>query len=180
MFKTIAHPKHKSIYLTVLALIKNIENPGYFSNELNRLHKMNGLPALNLNGFVPPSLSTIQSCVDPISPNKHSIKPDSYYKPNNICLVHPCKFSNTSRMLQMFVHLYVPAVPMCSSCLYLYIPAVCANMFQLFLYVSAVCTNMFQLCLYVPAVPICSSCAYMFQLFVPLCSSCTYMFKLCR
>ena len=52
----------KAFSLTVLALLKNIENPGTFAQELNALHQMNGLPALNLSRYVPPQLSTIQSC----------------------------------------------------------------------------------------------------------------------
>lgn len=53
---------HKAFSLSILALLKNIENPGTFAQELNSLHQMNGLPMLNLSRYVPPQLSTIQSC----------------------------------------------------------------------------------------------------------------------
>ena len=53
---------HKAFSLSILALLKNVENPGTFAQELNSLHQMNGLPVLNLSRYVPPQLSTIQSC----------------------------------------------------------------------------------------------------------------------
>ena len=60
----------KTTSCIVLSLLKNVENPGTFSDELNALYKMNGLPTLNLTGFIPPSISTLQSCFG--SPAFHS------------------------------------------------------------------------------------------------------------
>ena len=49
----------KSIYLLVSAMLKNVDNPGTSPTELNALHKLNGLPTLNLTGCMPPSLNDI-------------------------------------------------------------------------------------------------------------------------
>ena len=48
----------KSISITVLALLKNAENPGTFSTVINSLYQKNNMPTLNLDGFEPPKLST--------------------------------------------------------------------------------------------------------------------------
>ena len=50
----------KSISLTVLALLKCTDAPEKFSDEINGLFSQNGLPALNLTDFVPPSISSLQ------------------------------------------------------------------------------------------------------------------------
>ena len=39
--------------------MKNAENPGTFSVELNNLYEKNHMRTLNLEGFEPPKLSTI-------------------------------------------------------------------------------------------------------------------------
>ena len=49
---------YKSFALMFLASMKNAENPGTFSTELNYLYSQNNLPTLNLEGFIPPSLSS--------------------------------------------------------------------------------------------------------------------------
>ena len=41
-------------------MLKNVDNPGTFSTKLNALHEMNGLPKLNLTGFVPASVNALQ------------------------------------------------------------------------------------------------------------------------
>ena len=50
----------KSFSLTVLALLKCTDAPEKFSDEINGLFVQNGLPKLNLTGFVPPSISSLQ------------------------------------------------------------------------------------------------------------------------
>jgi len=51
----------KSVSLIFMASLKNMDNPGSFSNELNKLYRMNGLPPLNLVGFIPPTLTSFRT-----------------------------------------------------------------------------------------------------------------------
>jgi len=57
--------------------MKNTENPGSFSDELNNLYSKNGLPALNLEGFIPPSMSYLRklplATCEPNSVPPHSL-----------------------------------------------------------------------------------------------------------
>ena len=52
-----------SVSLTLLALLKNEDTPGCFSDVFNDLMRKNNLPTLNLEGFEPPSLYSIQKLV---------------------------------------------------------------------------------------------------------------------
>ena len=47
---------YRSISLLFPSAMKNHENPGTFSSELNELYRVNNIPAVNLDGFVPPGL----------------------------------------------------------------------------------------------------------------------------
>ena len=53
---------HRAFSLPILALLKNVENPGIFAQELYSLPKKNGPHVLNLSRYVPPQLSANQSC----------------------------------------------------------------------------------------------------------------------
>ena len=46
----------KSISLIVLALFKNVENPGCFANKLNALYEANNMTTLNLGHYSPPTI----------------------------------------------------------------------------------------------------------------------------
>ena len=50
----------KSISCVILASLKNIENPGTFATKLNSLLKLNSMPILNLEGFVPTTLPGLE------------------------------------------------------------------------------------------------------------------------
>jgi len=51
---------YKSMALIFLASLKNVDTPGSFSKELNELYRKNNIPCLNLDGFAPPSLGSLQ------------------------------------------------------------------------------------------------------------------------
>ena len=48
---------NKAISITILAIFKNMNDPGTFSQTINSLYKDNGLPILNLNSFEPPNMN---------------------------------------------------------------------------------------------------------------------------
>jgi len=51
---------NKSIALMFLATLKEVDCPGSFATELNKLYVNNNIPVLNLDGFTPPSLSALR------------------------------------------------------------------------------------------------------------------------
>ena len=72
----------KSFSLTLLAVLKCTESPGSFSDELNTLFSQNGLPILNLTGYVPPSISSIRGLFSENSSMKNGSEWDDTQKRN--------------------------------------------------------------------------------------------------
>ena len=46
----------KSVTITILATLKDMETPGSFSDQLNNLLEMNNMPKICLDGFIPPKI----------------------------------------------------------------------------------------------------------------------------